>query len=220
MIKKLHGSDVASHLTEAAEDDIGSVAKVLAVIICLSDRIRFFENAQQLSRVFLALLAETSSRGARIEVKKAGGGDPHPLLMRALGISQESCNFPLPIEKPEPKTLTHSDAFDAAAGKKYSGRFFFRELQLSNCPPNAVLAAMAIGRFFHGIGPEFKWETEPDWSTVLEGLQAELKRTSMKTCIPEMVFPDGGPSFEPMHLQIALYVQGLQVGSFCPVFFF
>ena len=208
LVDKLHRRDVASHLTEAAEDDIGSIAKVLAVVICLSDRIQFFSDPAQLSVVFLALMAETSSRGARIEVKKHGG-DSHQLLMRALGIQPESCVHPLPVDEEEPKRVEHSNDFDAAAGRKYSGRFFHKELLLSNAPPNAVLASLAISRYFHSLGCEPLWETD-DWSIVVEGLRAELQRTSMKTCIPEMIFPDKEAHFDPIHLQIALYVQALK----------
>lgn len=207
LIAKLSAADFSQHLTEASEDDIGSVAKVLAAMICLSDRLLFFRNARHTSSLFLALMAETSSRGTRIEVKQKGG-DEHPLLKRALGITDDSCIFPLPVDEPEPKNLTHSDAFDVAAGKKFSGRFFFREMKLSNCPPSAVVASFGLCKVLSGQALANGIDTCSD--KLVEIVKCAMASTSMKTCIADFVLPDGEASFEPVHLQIALYVQGLK----------
>jgi hypothetical protein len=99
VIEKLQRPNVARHLTESAEDDVGSVAKVLATMICLADRLaHVLQNKAQVSVLFLALLGETASRGARIQVKQ-NSGDSLELLMSALGITLDSCVFPRPVHE-------------------------------------------------------------------------------------------------------------------------
>lgn len=42
--------------------------------------------------------------GARIDVKQ-NNNDSHPLLMKALGITEQSCVFPTGLKEPEPKNI-------------------------------------------------------------------------------------------------------------------
>jgi hypothetical protein len=126
LIGNLSLPNVAEHLTEASEDDVTSIAKVSAVMMCLADRLdALMENKKQLSTLFLALLGEAASRGARIEVKQSNN-DSHPLILKALGIQASSCVVPLAINMQEPKSIVFSDEFDESVGKKRSSRFFRR----------------------------------------------------------------------------------------------
>ncbi len=213
LLSKLENTDAAKHLTEAPEDDIGSIAKVLACIVCLPERLEAISRPGHLAELSLALMAEAASRGCRIEVKLSPNQEAHPLLVKALGIAEESCAFPTSVDEPEPKKLEHGDGFDIVIGRKRSGRFFRRELALSNCPPTAVLACLTLSRLLRS-NPLFSsldatLETG-DWTPLQEAVCAAMASATMSKFIETFVLPDGGPQLDPPLLQIALYAQGLR----------
>jgi hypothetical protein len=82
LLTKLGNTDAARHLTEAPEDDIGSIAKVLACLVCLPERLDAITRPGHLAELSLALMAEAASRGCRIEVKMTGDQDPHGLIVK------------------------------------------------------------------------------------------------------------------------------------------
>lgn len=222
LLNKLGLPDVERHLTEAPEDDVGSICKPLAVLLAIPQgSTSFLHNASHMSHLALALMAEASSRGARIEVKMSaatdgGGGavDAHPLLVKALGITEASCVYPRPLEEPEPKKIQHDDSYDMVVARKRSSRFFRRELSMSNCPPTAVLACLHLSRLLNsGNAPFSKLSNileHNSWDPLIEGIRNSMASATMSTFLRDFVMPDGGIPLDPQQLQVGLYVQGLR----------
>ena len=115
------GSDPGSYMTESAEDSIASVVQVLCAPLCGPDPAvmdALFASTPaaraQLSRVALAMLGESVSRGCRILVKQQAAKDANtshaeayrPLLRKALGISLKSCCNVAADDQPEPQVIS------------------------------------------------------------------------------------------------------------------
>lgn len=214
LVTKLSQPDHAQHLTEAPEDDVGSINKVLACLLCLPERAPFLKDIKHMSDLSLALLAEASSRGCRVEVK-IKGNDAHPLLLKALGIKEDSCLNPTPLNEPNLVHPVHSDAFDLAEAKKASSKFFRRELAMSTCPPTSVVAVLSLCKFLGERDNNMLMRLLEDGTTnqVVDGIIAVMSQASMASFISTWVNVDKRPPLNPTLLQVALYVQGLRYHS-------
>ena len=222
-------------LTEAEEDDVQTVCKVLAPLCCLPelvDALGLFRPAhqEQLGAVSLALMAETVSRGARIQIVNASKAQPlatscttlqevsAELLRRALNIDESSVVMPQPDDIPEPVNVVQACTYDEAAARKASGKFFAH--QWSNCQPVDVLACLTLARAFAAfpaaangcsVAEALCWQgavaDSPLVTLVLEHFRAASMRTFFQEFVPAAA---ARAQFSAVDYQIALYVQGLE----------
>eukprot|EP00026_Physarum_polycephalum_P004641 Phypoly_transcript_04663.p1 GENE.Phypoly_transcript_04663~~Phypoly_transcript_04663.p1 ORF type:complete len:660 (-),score=89.51 Phypoly_transcript_04663:152-1933(-) len=240
VLKKLTLSQPGKWMTEAPEDDIGSVAKLLGVMCCSMEKVKNLQlfddteaSKQQLAEVSLALLAETSSRGARGKIKgiiekerlKDLTAKPpleskitHDLLFDALGLS-ENCSHPDPsLEVVDEPVGKHSNEWNLERAKKKSGNFFYNQVNTgsNNCPPQAVLACLTFAKAV--ATPQFeKFEqilTEGSDELIAhrcDHIINAFEGVSMKTFIQRYICFEGSNNLvgsTPVDLQVALYVQG------------
>eukprot|EP01113_Clastostelium_recurvatum_P046047 TRINITY_DN8013_c0_g1_i7.p1 TRINITY_DN8013_c0_g1~~TRINITY_DN8013_c0_g1_i7.p1 ORF type:complete len:1990 (-),score=647.36 TRINITY_DN8013_c0_g1_i7:109-6078(-) len=74
LVHKLTQGRPGRYMTQAEEDDIGSVAKILGAMCVLRENVvkeRLLENKEHLAELALALMAETTCRSARVVLKRA-----------------------------------------------------------------------------------------------------------------------------------------------------
>eukprot|EP00056_Hartaetosiga_gracilis_P006670 m.98722 g.98722 ORF g.98722 m.98722 type:complete len:2306 (+) comp12528_c0_seq2:34-6951(+) len=102
----------------------------------------------------LAVLAESVSRGVRIQIKqrsnvrnKSEDQSELILLRHTLGIDAHDHLHVLPDDQQEPVNIQHENAFDVEKAKLRSGKFFRR--QWTNCPPTAVVGAFGLVNILH-----------------------------------------------------------------------
>ena len=117
-------------LTEAEHDDVQTICRILAVLCALPERVissGLFSNEYTfaLQEACLALLAETVSRDARVQIRATIGEQKSEteknvtlvLLAKALGIAHDSCPQSQLDLAAERDSVTISDSFDFHAAK-------------------------------------------------------------------------------------------------------
>ena len=231
--------DPSSYMTESAEDSIASVVQVLCAPICAPDPV--VSNAlfaptiaagAQLSRVALAILGESVSRGCRILVKQQAAKDAtttnhavayRPLLRKALGISLKSCCNVAADDQPELLEHSHSAEFEEASGRQASNNFF--HASLTNCTPWAVIGCLGYCQRVwewhaaHPVAREIGLDEALARPELCEAL-AEALLTAFddrKTGISTNTFVKAHLETEtgkfPMLVQIGLFAQGLRYSN-------
>ena len=231
MLKKLSLENPAKYMTESEEDDIKSVVKLIAPIICLSDAKKLFnidknlnnnnESENRLPEIALSLIAESVSRNARVLLKtKSNNNGELPSLSRsfiqkALKISLDEEkeffveNYNLNSAK-EISEMKYSKKFDLSSARRYSSKFFRRKFQGTNCNPYSVVASIEFASILHStlnsdldlLDSTLKsGNTDQFFSQFLDS----FSKVSMKSFITKY-----SPDSDPMIVQIALYLQGIK----------
>eukprot|EP00760_Papus_ankaliazontas_P000532 PhM_4_TR10093/c0_g1_i2/m.19692 len=213
IIKCLFKPNPGLYFTEAPDNDITTVCKVLVCLACGGDAVRrlFVDDSltDQRAAVAMSLLGEATSRGCRSQIRKhpsykPGGGKDvaHAIVTRALRISEDSVMCPTPDEEPDhdEATLVHSTAYDLEAGLRVSGAFFVKTW--TNCSPQAVVACLGLAECLAQYpGPN---------SAADDIIVTEVTRRFRSQDISMRSFlPRYHPGTDPRLLQVALYVQGI-----------
>ena len=109
-------------MTEAKEDDVVSVCKIVGALCCLDQSKELFmmKNRKQLSKVAMGLMGEAVSRSCRVACAK-DKDVMWKMIRKGLGIKLEDCVYPNPDDKREEKELEHSPNFDSQKARSKSG---------------------------------------------------------------------------------------------------
>ncbi|KNC50280.1 uncharacterized protein AMSG_06439 [Thecamonas trahens ATCC 50062] len=232
VIYKLMEPHPERRLTEAPEDDVSSVAKVLGpLMVCHEavDEVGLFElaAAPQLSAVALALLAESISRSSRVYLKcrlarrgvanhaAAMRDEAQAVLARALGISPESVPAISPSDEvidPPASALTFGSEADIDRALRASSKLF-RKPGWTNVPPTAVLACLQMARVVQGFGRELAQPTADPPPAFVTAVCSTFRGLSMGAFLTQFVEPGAGRELDRRALQAALYVQGIEFHS-------
>eukprot|EP01105_Mastigella_eilhardi_P020277 TRINITY_DN4818_c0_g1_i2.p1 TRINITY_DN4818_c0_g1~~TRINITY_DN4818_c0_g1_i2.p1 ORF type:complete len:1734 (+),score=360.62 TRINITY_DN4818_c0_g1_i2:61-5262(+) len=235
LLAKLDKFQPGRYLTEAPEDDVSSVVKVLGSMCAFPEilaKMRLFspEKRAQLGEVALALLAEAVSRGCRITLKgkqnqmvakgECSAHSPTPLsdialqvVSSALGIEEANCEHPTEEKVLQGFKPTHSYEYDRNLAYRRSVLFFKKHVAASNCPPRAVFACLALVNCLSR--PEFADLDALIKNTKETALRGALMRElaaahDLSAFIEWFVRRDGVPPCDPTGLITALYLQGMK----------
>ena len=232
LLSKLGHPSPGRHMTEAAEDDVGSVVKLLApLMVCLEavEEGGLFRpsGAGQLEEVAMALLAEAVSRGARVYLKRKLGKAGMEIgrnsmremagrtLRKGLGIRVDSIPRIAADDSVDPPSseVEFSSEVDTERAFRASGKFFFAIGGMTNVSPFAVLACL---RFASILQRALAAEGEVCWGggfseRVVETVLSEFDGMGMREFVVDFVGEgdSGGFSSFGHALQVALYAQGM-----------
>ena len=208
-------------MTEAEDTDVVSVCKILAAMCCLTEKMHttgILTDRKQLGLVACALLAESVSREARVVIysKTDKPADVvHALLVKALDISND---FNQDTEFSVKPIFENSFSLDKA--KSASGRFFAK-FGTTNCPPQAVFSCLSFveaveawctkeGSSRGSLTDQLKGDCTEMYDFILDA----YANVSMGSFIEKYVHTCGSQEknavVDATHVQIALYIQGLQ----------
>lgn len=207
MARVLAADAPAAHLTEAGDDDVRSVCKVLAPLCALdaaaSGALFGAGGEERLRRLAMALMSEAVSRGVRRQVRarrrasdRSDDDTAERLVRRTLGLR-------LPEGDPEAAArAAQSSEYDLDAGRARSGVFFVR--RWTNASPMAVVACLEFARARHELGVAAAGGGGGGGDTS-EALAARMRAATMRSFVERFA-----PGCPPAELQVALYAQALR----------
>ncbi|ETO34903.1 hypothetical protein RFI_02186 [Reticulomyxa filosa] len=174
----------------------------------------------QLSRIAIAMIGEATARECAIYVNK-DQDTMWKYLKACLGIKPNSIVQPTPDELPEPMTIVHSEECDWEKARRHSARFFAYNYGKTNCTPHAIVACIGFMKAIYQFISDTSTSKDKNftlWDILVckdVTLQTQIvdyifqqfskRRISMKSFITKFL-----PDVDPVHVQIALYVQGLR----------
>eukprot|EP00055_Hartaetosiga_balthica_P017109 m.112136 g.112136 ORF g.112136 m.112136 type:complete len:1972 (+) comp9248_c1_seq1:40-5955(+) len=189
-------------LTEAEGDEIASVVQVIAALLVmvksvstvgvvrsgihrkeakskaaetpvLSRTESMICHDEQVEDAALAVLAESVSRGVRIQIKqkanlrgKSEDQSELMLLRHCLGIGSDDHAHVLPDDKQEPSNIPHGTEFNLEKAKLRSGKFFRKKW--TNCAPAAVVGAFGLVNILHEYLEDINTAMESEQTTEVE----------------------------------------------------
>ncbi|KAJ3106295.1 hypothetical protein HK100_003756 [Physocladia obscura] len=227
-------------LGSTATTGVMSVAQVLVALCCFAcfeppttpnkrqqaDNILYTENKEQLSEPALAILAESVSRGCRIQIKSSDSA-ANGTSTKARELIRKTLSIPsAALDSVDGNVPAPASNEWVTSGKKLSGRFFRNEKWRTNASPQAVAACLAFARWVA------RYWSEKAWNRTFESVlldDSSVDRDDMFSALSETVAKDGGMhDFLTLYskdaeiqdgdvalaskdvLQVALYVQGLR----------
>ena len=236
LTEKLQRELPGRFMTQSQDENVSSVCKVLCAICCFDEMQPLFAEHQsirdepksegqrqklmqcRLSKLAIAMMGESTSRECRILVRN-DEDEMWKLIGKGLGIRRETDGGDFARwynDGDIQKVITFRDTFVVDKASRASAKFFSTKLK-TNCTPHGIVGCLGFARCIHQFMAKEKIESI--WELLTCGdvaVQQQLmeyilgKFRSRKITMKRFIRHYLPKIDDPVHVQIALYLQGLR----------